>query len=689
MTRSQIFGAIDDFRSPSWRRLALVGLVLPLVAATVLVWATTGRPQNLDRVPVAVVNNDQIIQKPQPMAAGRALAAALTEPSSDQTNLDWTLANPNDAATGLKDGDYYAVLTIPQDFSKAILSTGTDNPMQGKLKLVSNGASSATVPFISQAIAAQAATSLGQQSTQGYLVQVYDGFNQIASSNKQAASSAGQLTQGTAQVSQGAKQVGSGAGTLATGLGQLASGAQQLAQGTASLRSGADSLATGADAVAGGANELTSGSNALATGAQTLAGKEAGFTRAARAVAAGSARVADGAKKLSLGSRAIAVNLLVLTRVCQRSGASDRFCNALARAQDRAGRVAQASVAVAAGSAAAARADQGLATGAGELATGSHQLAGAANALHSAAARVSSGADKVSNGASSLAQGATETDQAAGQLASGATSSAQAGNQLASGSASLSSGATSTNQGAQQLSQGLDQLASQSPTYSKQEKQALTIVVSEPVKMNASVENTDHGNGWLLGVVLGVVLWLAALLGVLRRDLAPVLRNSTTPVSSRRLTMVQLRPATGIALLQGAAVLLALVLVQVHASSPVVFSLLTLLAAATFTLVGVCLRWAFGSAGILAFVLLLLLQAAALGNVLPIETAPAPLPLLNRVLPLTSYVNATSQLVAGGSAGSIARVVTVLLLWGGASCLLALLVVRYRRVERRSVAAVG
>ena len=119
MTRSQTSGAIDDFRSPGWRRLALVGLVLPLAAATVLVWATTGRPQNLDRIPVAIVNNDQIIQQPQPMAAGRALAAALTEPSSDQTNLDWTLANPDDAATGLEDGDYYAVLTIPKDFSKS------------------------------------------------------------------------------------------------------------------------------------------------------------------------------------------------------------------------------------------------------------------------------------------------------------------------------------------------------------------------------------------------------------------------------------------------------------------------------------------------------------------------------------------------------------------------------------------
>ncbi len=687
MTGSRTPGTMLDFRSPAWRRLALVGLVLPLAAATVLVWATTDRPQNLDRIPVAIVNNDQIIQQPQPMAAGRALAAGLTEPSSDQTNLDWTLANPGDAAKGLADGGYYAVLTIPKDFSKSILSTGTDNPVQGKLKLVSNGASSATVPFISQAIAAQAAASLGQQSTQGYLGQVYDGFNQIASSNQQAASSSGQLAQGTAQVAQGAKQLDSGANTLSDGLGQLATGAQELATGTDSLSGGADRLARGAGELSKGANTLEKGSKDLARNTRDLARKSASLSRAAHAVAAGSARVADGAKKLSLGSRGIALNLRVLARVCQRSGASPQFCNALARARDRAGRVADASVALAGGSLAVSRGTQSLATGTDELATGAGKLAAGATTLAGGARGVATGADTVNSGASSLATGATQIDQAAGRLATGAVSSADGGSQLASGSASLSSGATSADQGAEQLSQGLDQLAAQSPTYSKKEKQALTVVVSEPVTLTSSVENTDHGNGWLLGVVIGVVLWLAALLGVLRRDLAPVLRNAATPVSSRRLTMVELRPATGLALLQGAAVLLALVLVQVHASSPVVFSLLTLLAAASFTLVGISLRWAFGTSGILAFVLLLLLQAAALGNVLPIETAPAPLPLLNGILPLPSYVNATSQLVAGGSAASYAGVVTVLLVWGAASCLLALFVVRQRRVARRSVSA--
>ena len=109
---------------------------------------------------------------------------------------------------------------------------------------------------------------------------------------------------------------------------------------------------------------------------------------------------------------------------------------------------------------------------------------------------------------------------------------------------------------------------------------------------------------------------------------------------------------------------------------------MTILAATTFAVVGVALRWAFGGAGIVIFVLLLLVQAAALGNVLPIETAPAPMPMLNAALPLPAYVDGLSQLVSGGSVGSLAGVVTVLLLWGVGASLAALLVVRQRRVAR-------
>ena len=286
----------------------------------------------------------------------------------------------------------------------------------------------------------------------------------------------------------------------------------------------------------------------------------------------------------------------------------------------------------------------------------------------------------MSSAAGSLASGAGQVDAAAGQVADGVSTSASAGDQLASGSRSLSSGASSADSGAQQLSQGLAQGAAQSPTYTSAQQKALEKVVSEPVLLTSTVQHTAHGNGWLVALVLGVVLWLAALLAVLLRNVGEVLAHAGAPISSRRLVAVQLRPTTVLALVQGAAVLAALPLLRQGVAAPVGTVLLTVLAAATFSLVGIALRWAFAGIGVVAFVLLLALQAAALGNVVPIETAPEPIPTLNALLPLTAYVNGASQAVGGGEVWSVAGTAAVLVAWSLLAGLVALLVVRRRRM---------
>ena len=175
-----------------WPTALTVTVLLPLLAAWVLVWSTTDRQETLDQVPVAIVNSDTILTGSQPMAAGRALSASLTNPSSGSEQLDWTLTDADDASSGLKDGTYYAVLTIPSDFSAAIVSTGSTSPSSGQLTLQSNAAASQTVPYISNAVVTAAADALGTQVTQSYLGQVYGGFDQLASANQQAAQGADQ-----------------------------------------------------------------------------------------------------------------------------------------------------------------------------------------------------------------------------------------------------------------------------------------------------------------------------------------------------------------------------------------------------------------------------------------------------------------------------------------------------------------
>jgi putative membrane protein len=662
-------------------RVLLVGVVLPLLAAGVLVWSTDGREAELDRVPVAVVNDDTIITGPQPMAAGRALTAALTEPGGSGTDLDWTLTDTHDATAGLRNGDYYAVLTIPSDFSAAILSSGTDSPVQGHLQLRSNAAASTTVPYLSEAVASAAASALGDQTTQGYLGQVYAGFNQLASGNEQAASSAAQLAMGTDQLVVGAEDLDEGVDGLASGLTGLADGAAQLATAAAAVAQGTRDVAAGSADLAEGAERLDAGAADLARSARTLATGEADLAGAARRLVTGAERTAAGAREVAAGNRELARSVARVARLCDRLPRDRRVCRLLdaARAQTR--RLAAASADVADGSVGVAAGAGQVASGATALAGGARRLAGGAGDLDRATARLSGSASRLSDGAGDVARGAGELDEGAGTLASGASASADGARQLATGSSTLSSTASELDQGARELSSGLAQAASQSPTYSEKQRQALEPVVSEPVVLTSTVQHTAHGNGWLVGLVMGVVLWLTALVAVSARDVTGVLRHADAPVSSGRLASLHLAPAAGIAVLQASAVVVALPLLDVSAASTPALALVTLLAAVVFTLTGLVLRWWYGLAGLAGFVLLLALQAAALGNVVPLETAPEVMQRLNGVMPLTAYVDGASRLVSGGEVGSLVGVVVVLLTWGAVAALAAVLVVRRRRVR--------
>ena len=69
-----------------------------------------------------------------------------------------------------------------------------------------------------------------------------------------------------------------------------------------------------------------------------------------------------------------------------------------------------------------------------------------------------------------------------------------------------------------------------------------------------------------------------------------------------------------------------------------------------------------GGIGRLVSLAFALVEAAALGGLMPIETAPATIQLLNGVLPLPQFVNGAAQLLLGGQ-GSLVNACLVLSLW--------------------------
>ena len=102
-------------------------LVVPLVYGGLYTWANETPQTRLDQVTAAVVNLDEPVTlktgdgTDQLIPLGRSVVGKLTS-STSTSNFTWVLTDAPAAQTGLAEGRYAAVLTIPADFSRAATS---------------------------------------------------------------------------------------------------------------------------------------------------------------------------------------------------------------------------------------------------------------------------------------------------------------------------------------------------------------------------------------------------------------------------------------------------------------------------------------------------------------------------------------------------------------------------------------
>ena len=265
---------------PRWL-VPMVAVILTAIAGGSRAVGGAGSPEQRPAVPLAIVNLDAPVTQgtgsdAKTIAAGRQLAGSLSSPDSDdETPLSWQLVDQDDAATGLRDGTYYGVLTIPKDFSAGITSTSGSDPKQAELKLVSDDAASAAVAALAQLSVNQAARTMGDQVTNNYVDAMLQNLTTInknltssaksadslASSAHDLASSSHSLADSADQVADGASSLDSGTKSLLSGTKTLASGAQDAATGAAQVASGSRELATAADKLASGAGKTSDGAD--------------------------------------------------------------------------------------------------------------------------------------------------------------------------------------------------------------------------------------------------------------------------------------------------------------------------------------------------------------------------------------------------------------------------------------------
>jgi putative membrane protein len=687
------------FRRNRLSRAAIVAVtIVPLFYGVLYVWANWNPTGNLNRVHAAVVNLDQPVTtktsdgKSQTVPLGRSLAGELTKNDSKQ-NFDWELTDAAQAQTGLMDGDYAAVVTIPKNFSAAATSTSGQQeqaPVQALLKIRTNDAHNYLTGTLARSVGTAATEALNAQVTQTYLDNVYVGFTDLHSQIGKAAAGATDLSDGAGSLAAGAAKTDKGADQLVVGLDRLAAGTRALPGQTARLNAGAQQVASGAGQVAAGASTLDGGvrrletstanlpaqTRALASGVKQLDTATGGLGKGAGLIADGAGNVAAGAGQVAAGASAQGSALQGLADGCSASGASAQYCAQIAQlargsqplitgsknvaegatyVKAAAGKVQAGAEQLSTGSAALRRGTADLAAATPRLTAGIRQAADGVHRLNAGAGRLAGGADRLAAGTASLAS-------AAPQLAQGITAADGGARQLATGTGQVADGAKKLDTGSTRLADGLAEGVEQIPSYTPDQRQSLAKVAATPVLNDVQRVNAVQNNGTgLAPYFMALALWVGAMaIFMLLKALS--VRALASTASSWRVAFSGYLPGAVLAVVQ--ALLLVAVLHLVVGVEPAGLPLVTgfaVLVSLTFAAINQALIATFGGVGRFLALIFVSLQLTSAGGTYPIETAPAFFRAIHELLPMTYAVEGLRAGLAGGS--GVGSDVVPLLFW--------------------------
>ena len=274
-------------KSPKlWVTMIGVALIPALYNLSFLgsMWDPYGK---VDDLPVAVVNQDKSSTlNDQTLSIGDDMIDNMSKNKA----LDYHFVSEKKAKEGLKNGDYYMVITLPEDLSEKAATLLTDTPEKLTIDYQTTAGRSFVASKMSESAMVKLKDTVSKNITETYTAAVFKSMSSLQDGLQEASNGGNDLLSGS-------QQLKSGSQTITDNLNTAALGSQTLADGTATLSSGLTTYTNGVSTLASGANELNSNSVALVSGVAQL--KESS-TQVQRLV--------DGANSLTSGLQQLATS---------------------------------------------------------------------------------------------------------------------------------------------------------------------------------------------------------------------------------------------------------------------------------------------------------------------------------------------------------------------------------------------
>ena len=273
-------------------------LFVPILYAGMFLWAFWDPYEQLDDLPVAVVNLDKGAELDgKPIEVGKGLVDNL----KDNTSFKWEFVSEKEAKKGMEGRKYYMLVRIPDDFSSNATTLLKDDPKPLNLEYIPNE----SLNFLSSQIGGTAIEKIkGEVSstlTKTYAEKMFDSIKDVSKGLADGAEGANKLHDGSSELHDGSSKVTDGLHTLQGKSGEMKDGVQKLADGSNKLVDGSGKVTAGLNILNSktGIGKLQDGSGKVTDGLNTLNGKTGEMQTGIGKLVDGSGKVTNGLNTLN------------------------------------------------------------------------------------------------------------------------------------------------------------------------------------------------------------------------------------------------------------------------------------------------------------------------------------------------------------------------------------------------------
>jgi len=627
MSRSNQIGSelSSIVRNPKVVIPVIAVMLVPLLYSALFLGAFWDPYARLDKVPVAIVNEDKGAQfEGETLSIGNEFVEKLKE--SD--DFGWDFVTKEDALQGLEDNRYYMMLEIPEQFSEQAVSLTTDTPQQAELIYTPNEAYNFLASQIGDTAVTKLASVLNQSITETYVTAIYEKIGDALEGIQEASEGAVQIANGASDAKAGAdklvagqEELGAGLTKLQAGTGTLNSAGKQLSEGLASLQSGSQSLNSGLQQIGQAGQSLNSGATQLS---QQYSALDAGLLQSS-----------EGTTSLKQGALQLQASLQQLAQQNEQLAGSEAFKQLLAGSEA----LSQGLLAKEQGEAELIAGSQAVTNGLDKLAAGSEQLNAAVN-------NAGQGAKKLAEGANSAASGAGQLSEGLGQLPGSVNQLISGNDKLIAGGKELSTGLVKLNDGANELAEGLGAADGEALNLTLTEDMKQQFAKPVDVTKDAYTVVPNYGTGFApyfisLGLYVGCML-----LTIVYSMREPALKPTSGTSWYLGKTATTLIISVLQALVLGVAMLFTLDLEVANLSAYFGFMIIT---SVSFMMLIQLLCVTLQDIGRFIAIVLLILQLTSSAGTFPLELVPEWLQAINPLLPMTYSVLGFKQAISSGN----------------------------------------